>query len=299
MPGDESATVDAVGRTPTDRGYGGTERVVRWLLCLAIAATMAAHAIRTYRGDGTAINAFLFLDLGWSNEAAARFEYGGMALVLVLTALGMRWPRWYLLAPAGLYVLAEYTLRTVVGGQPFSEWAPAAAALRFATPLVTPFLLLSLSSRAVAQETRDGSPDPSGAESLRASERRLKFWAWWLRCAVAVVFLTHGFEALRHHPAFVDLVIGTGTRMFDVWFEESVVTQVLGVIGIVDLFVAIGLLASPNRLVLGWAGCWGLVTALSRITAYGWGAYPELLMRATHFLVPLALILVYSRIKKP
>ena len=35
---------------------------------------------------------------------------------------------------------------------------------------------------------------------------------------------------------------------------------------------------------------WGLITALSRLTANGWGAYPELLLRTTHFVVPFVLL---------
>jgi hypothetical protein len=70
---------------------------------------------------------------------------------------------------------------------------------------------------------------------------------------------------------------------------EATVAQGLRIIGLIDFAVALALLFRPLRVVLLWAAFWGLVTALSRMTAYGASQYPELLVRFTHFLVPLAL----------
>ena len=52
---------------------------------------------------------------------------------------------------------------------------------------------------------------------------------------------------------------------------------------------ATAILFRPLRFILLWAAFWGLVTALSRLTAYGAFHYPDLLVRFPHFLVPLAL----------
>lgn len=267
--------------------------VVRWMLCLAIAATMLAFGIKTFRGDGTALNAFLFLEWGWSNERAARVENAALWIVLALTGLGILGPYRWLLLPAGLYLLLEAVLSIPIGGKPFSDLTPAAAALRFGTPLFTPLLL--------AGYRRGSSLPGSGPPSQPARSSDGSAWrqrqtrrsgAILLRLATGVVFLAHGYEAWRHHPNFIDLVIGTGHRQLGIWFDESQVTRALSVIGAVDIMVGLGLLVSGNRLLLAWAAAWGLVTALSRVTSFGWGAYAEVLYRAPHFLVPLALLLL-------
>ncbi len=262
---------------------------VRWLLCLSVGLTVLAHAVKTFRGDGTALNAFLFLDWGWPDERLAQTERVWLMAIAGLTGLGValagiwRSVAWWMI-PAGLYLLLEAVLSVHVGGQPFSHWSPAAAALRYGTPLFAPLVLAGCLQ---------------GAESSTRSET-LAGWragsfgtgALLLRFAVAVVFFTHGCEAWQHHPRFIDLVIGTGARQFDVWLDETLVTRILTGIGVVDVVVAIAILLSWNPLFLGWAAFWGLVTASSRMTAFGWGAYPDVLLRATHFLVPLALLLL-------
>lgn len=267
--------------------------VVRWLLSLAIAATLLAFAIKTFRGDGTALNAFLFLDWEWSNERAAQVENTALWIVLILTGLGLLRPYWWLLLPAGLYLLLEAVLSVQVGGKPFSELTPAAAALRYGTPLVTPLLLAGY-VRYLSLERGDMATPLSETSSNPAWWQRGTFrgGAFLLRLATALVFLAHGYEAWHHSPMFIDLVIGTGARQLDVWFEESQVTAVLSVIGAVDILVGLTLLISWNRYLLAWVAAWGLITALSRVTSFGWGAYPEVLYRATHFLVPLALLLL-------
>ncbi len=276
-----------VQQLPHDQHLPTGTVLVRWLLCLTIAATVAAQAILTFRGDGTAINAFLFLDLGWSHMQAVRAERSAMSIILGVTLLGVIRPHWLLLAPVGLYLLAEACLTMHVGGRAFAQLAPAAAALRFMTPLVTPFVLASYLKSFRLVEPR---PVMTAASATSARMGR-----WLLKLAVAVVFITHGYEAIMHHPQFIDLVIGTGTRMFDVWLDESKVTRLLTLIGTVDIIVGVALLFRWSPTLLGWAAFWGLLTALSRMTAYGWGAYPDVLLRSTHFGVPLALLLLSWR----
>jgi len=267
--------------------------IVRWLLCLAIAATLIGFGIKTFRGDGTALNTFLFLEWGWSNERAAHVEKTALWIVLALTGLGVLRPCWWLLVPSGFYLLLEAVLSVKVGGSPFSALAPAAAALRFGTPLITPWLLMGYFQNVSLR----------GCDSTNLLDRANADTGWWqknsfrsgaifLRLATGLVFLSHGYEAWHHHPMFIDLVIGTGARQLDLWFDESRVTSGLSVIGAVDIVVGLGLLVSSNRFLLAWAAAWGLVTALSRMTGFGWGAYPEVLYRATHFLVPFALLLL-------
>ena len=269
--------------------------VVRWLLCLAVGLTALAHAVKTFRGDGTALNAFLFLDMGWLNEEAARTERVALTTVLVLTVLsvtlvGVLRPIGWLMVPMGLFLLLEAALSVHVGGKPFYELSLAAAALRYGTPLLTPLVLAGYVGHGRRLSRDQETTQPGTLSTWRAWSFRSG--TLLLRLAVAVVFLTHGYEAWQHHPRFIDLIIGTWAKYFDVWLDQTLVTQILTVIGVVDILVGVGILLTWNPVLLGWAAFWGLLTALSRMTAFGWGAYPDVLFRATHFLVPLALLLL-------
>ncbi len=241
--------------------------------------TVLAQAVMVFRGDGTGINAFLFLILEWSDNQATLLERTTIAVVTGVTLIGVLRPTWYFLLPAGLYLLVEACAAVFVGGRAFAEWTPAAAALRFGTPLLAPYVLRPWFER----DSR--GRDASVSASFTAG-------CWLLRVALGVVFILHGYEALQHHAVFIDLIIGTGNRLFGIWLPESSVTTALTVIGSVDVVVGAAVLLKGNRVIFGWMMIWGLITAMSRMTANGWDAYPDVMLRATHFMVPLALYML-------
>lgn len=242
-----------------------------WLLGVAVFVTVAGMTAATFRGDGTAINAFLFLTAGLSHELAAQVERVAMSLALLLALAALFRPHWALLLPVCGYILAEAVARRHEQGYTFSEWALFAQAPRYLTPLG--LILL------VAAAWRAG---PGGRW------RRLG-GALVIRVGLAVVFAVHGLEALRAHPGFVDYIIATAANLSGTRITERGATLTLAVIGAIDWLVAAALLLRPHPVVLGWAAFWGTVTAFSRMTAYGWGAYPEVLVRASHVLGPIAL----------
>ena len=71
---------------------------------------------------------------------------------------------------------------------------------------------------------------------------------------------------------------------------EPAAKTILSWIGVMDMTLAIGVVIRPFRTILWWMAVWGLITALGPLTANGWGAYPELLLRTTHFVVPFVLL---------
>lgn len=87
-------------------------------------------------------------------------------------------------------------------------------------------------------------------------------------------------------------VVSSAPNLVNVRPSEATASDLLRVIGIIDIAVAIAVILRPSPAVLAWASFWGAVTAASQMTAYGWGAYSELLVRSTHFLTPVALWLV-------
>lgn len=81
---------------------------------------------------------------------------------------------------------------------------------------------------------------------------------WVLRVAVAGEFVGHGAFALQGKPAWVGWIqqfTGTGTET---------ASQLLFLIGLMDLAVALVVLVRPMRPVLLWAALWGFWTALVR-----------------------------------
>jgi hypothetical protein len=233
-----------------------------WLLGGAVTVTMAGMAVAAFRGDGTSINAYLFLAVELPHGVAGRIEAVAVALVLGLSVAALLRPVWPLLLPVTAYLFADALAAWSQRGFPFAEWAVTANAPRYLGPLALVFLATSK-----PWATRLGE--------------------WILRVGLAVVFAVHGLEALRLHPWFIDLLISSAANLAGFRLNEAVASGLLRVIGAVDVAIAVGLLVKPVPALLGWAAFWGAVTAWSRVTANGWGAYPEVLMRAVHYLGPL------------
>ncbi len=257
---------------------------VRHLLGLAVFGTALGLAAATFRGDGTALNAYFFLTLEWSHGTSGRIERLLAALTVAFALAAWLRPIWPAFLVVFAYALAEALTRSYERGQAYSEWALWAHAPRYLTPLGACLVIAGLQRGAGAGAGRVWS---FSGEMI-------------LRVAIAIVFAVHGLEAWRAHPGFVDLVLSSAYRVGEWRLPEATVVQALRVIGVVDFAVAAAVLFRPLRVVLLWAAFWGLVTALSRMTAYGASFYPELLVRFSHFLVPLALWrLTAMRVKRP
>lgn len=81
---------------------------------------------------------------------------------------------------------------------------------------------------------------------------------WVLRVGVAGEFLGHGVFALQGEKAW----IGWIQQLTGV--EVGLATQLLFLIGLLDVVVALVVLIKPIRAVLLWAAFWGFWTALVR-----------------------------------
>lgn len=246
---------------------------VRHLLGLAVLGTALGLAASTFRGDGTALNAYFFLTLEWSHATSGRVERLLVTLTVAFALAAWLRPIWPAFLVVAAYALAEALTRSYERGQAYSEWALWAHAPRYLTPLAACFVVAGL---------RRGVAAGAGRAWALSGEMIL-------RVAIAIVFAVHGLEAWRAHPGFVDLVLSSAYRVGEWRLPETTVVQALRVIGLVDFAVALAILFRPLRFVLLWAAFWGLITALSRMTAYGPSHYPDLLVRFSHFLVPLAL----------
>jgi hypothetical protein len=244
------------------------------LLGIAVIVTMGGSLATALRSGGSGWNAWLFLDQGLSHAAAFRMELSLVlvSLVSAIAGLILRHHRWggCLMLPAFAYLLAEACLIAKMGGVGHAEWAPAAHALRYATPFALALLAMK---------------EPFGEAQV----------TMLLRVSLAFVFFTHGAEALLHFPRFIDLIIGSSENLLGWRVTESQAKSILTAIGVADVVAGVLVLAKPAPALLWWMAAWGLITAFSRITCLGWDAYREVLLRATHFLVPLALVLYRTK----
>ena len=112
---------------------------------------------------------------------------------------------------------------------------------------------------------------------------------WVLRIGCALTFAIHGWEAILLNPSFQDLLYATAGHV-GISLSESVCHGLLRTIGIMDLVLAISVVAVHHRPLLFWMGCWGLITAASRLVSMGLDAWPEFAMRLPNSVAPLLVL---------
>lgn len=283
-----------------------------WLLRIGILIHAAGLFAAVFATRQTHFGNYLFLGL-FDNRPGIDDPYMTAVLVekitvsvfmaLALVAVVRPWAPLLLVIAA--YVLAEAVCGTLQAGYRFSEWTVPASALRWGLPLVL-LILVAL-------------------PRLNCCRRwRLPLAAQLLALLVATVFFVHGYLAWRADPRFIDLILGSSVKLFDFRPTEARAVSWLKAIALVDFAVALAALLSPAAFLLAarrrrqpspagapatppgrgwrrawaptlflWLAFWGLVTALSRMVSLGYpggmSEYPEVLLRASHVVGPLAL----------
>ncbi|OGE84557.1 MAG: hypothetical protein A2846_02345 [Candidatus Doudnabacteria bacterium RIFCSPHIGHO2_01_FULL_49_9] len=86
----------------------------------------------------------------------------------------------------------------------------------------------------------------------------LKIAEWVLRIAVAGEFIGHGVFALQGKKDWIGWFAKFGVS------DPETATQLLFILGIVDIALAIFILVRPVRVILLWMVFWGFWTALLR-----------------------------------
>jgi len=236
---------------------------------------------------------FLFFDVGWPEKLVQRIDdmgaYGcvisGTLLILVgVFSIGRfdcvprrRWrvAQW-LDCVALIYVATWMCLLAVaqmLRGEMYAELAIAEQAVRFATPFALFLLLLGSAER------------PGGLARIAGII---------LLLATVATFGSHGYVATQLHGPFVDLILLTDMRLTKFGMGQSSAEILLGTIGWADIIVAALLLLTRWRWIAVYMAIWGLISAASRMTAFGPVAWPETLVRAANAGAPFALFLIYT-----
>lgn len=86
----------------------------------------------------------------------------------------------------------------------------------------------------------------------------LKLAEWILRIAVAGEFIGHGVFGLQGKKDWVGWFFNFGVS------DAGTATQMLFIVGVVDIAAAVLILVKPVRIVLLWMVFWGFWTALLR-----------------------------------
>lgn len=254
----------------------------------------------------SAVFSVLLFDWGWPEATAMRVESWGMWLTVLtgcaspalcflpapprndmLMSLGgglriaLRWTVQGALGVAVLWEILMAVAAMIRRDSYMAEWTLAFHALRIMVPL------------AIVLGT---------FEAPRWILREV------LRWGTMVTTLSHGYEAYRLAPEFCNLILLTARNLLAADWTERFVHRCLRVIAVWDLNTSVALAfvrpwrseagkaarRNPSMRVGYWIcgvmAFWGLVTALSRTTAYGWLMFPETLIRAVHVGGPAALI---------
>ena len=232
-------------------------RVTVALTCVGAAAQMLLY--------GGPVFSWLWMNLDWSENAAARVE-SGAAFGLIAAAGLVFWQPARSLLP----LVAAWLLFTALADTLIGTWHPELTIGAHAVRYMTPLALLALLRK---QRT--------GAE-------------WLLRVGTAATFIFHGLQALLMKGEFLDFIIGAGNSA-SLAIAEPTARNALLLIGALDIAVGLLILLPYKlRLVAGWLALWGFTTALARVVYAGWGNWPELLIRVANGAAPLTLLLLWS-----
>lgn len=272
-------------------------RIVIFLQCLGVGGR---YLISSNESESD-VYGFLFFDRDWPETIAQQIDDWGMTAcflagwVIIAGAL-IDWIRlrnhrarktsepvnpslrlhsplfktWRIIECTACCVVAAWILLLasahMVRGDIYAELSLGEQAVRFISPLV---LLLMLTK-----------PNP----------RRIALG--FLAIASFSTFAVHGYKALNCYGPFTDLILLTSERFALLKIDQSTAEYSLYIIGGIDIVVAFLLLSIRWRSVAMYMVFWGMITASSRMTALGWSAWPETLIRAANWGAPLAVLLL-------
>lgn len=285
---------------PMPTALGWCLRIVVWLQCLGISGRYLFSPNQT-ESD---VYGMLFFDWDWNEPLAQRIDDLGTLACLaagwVVLISGFWWERFSQAGPTSSAPLGDPP------GEP-TRWSRIIGILEIAAGLTiavwcfamatTHFIRGGLYSELSWGEYAVRYTAPLALVLIRLGKPN--FAVYLLRIAAAAVFLVHGYKAWQGYGPFTDLILLTDAKLFQFEWEQPFVEGLLVVIGIVDIVAAVLLIGTRWRSVAIYMAFWGIITAASRITALGFPAWPETLIRAANGGVPLVLALLLLKRREP
>jgi hypothetical protein len=215
----------------------------------------------------------------------------GAALVLVgIGALCIRRhhkPLAILLGLTSLWCMVDSMSAVLNGGVTFAYLSPYGAAARTVTPLLLATVLSGLPTCSTGERISDAY------QSLFGRRFWLNAFDWCARIGIAVTFASHGHKAIAGDYYFQDLII-LSARRIGLDLPTNTTLTLLDWIGYQDVLLTFAVLLTRTKWVLYWIAVWGLITAISRITAMGFEVFDLSLVRIANGGLALVLLAFYA-----
>lgn len=249
----------------------GTLRVVTAVQCFGMAASwlhqrrvspVAEWVARTWEAN---------------SEQLLRIENGAAGLLIACGLLTLLRPATLILIPVILYQIAAALAVVAVSDRTDAALAPAQHAARIAVPLA--LMIVDFWPPRV----RATLPMSLAAVTL-------------LRVAAAVTFAGSGLLALSQSQRggpLADLFAAVAQNLFQTELSSSALSWWLGLLGAVEIALAISLVSSRSRFLTGVMVVWGFLAAHSWTLAYGRAGYDLTLMQAADGGAPLTVLLFW------
>jgi len=111
--------------------------------------------------------------------------------------------------------------------------------------------------------------------------------------SIAVVFFTHGIEAIEKNPDFIDYTLRFFRKYTPFQMKEKHAVMFLVGVGIQDILLAIAVILKPNKWLFAYMAFWGTWTAVLRTVYSPSYGLAKTLLRAANGGIPLVLCLQY------
>jgi hypothetical protein len=227
--------------------------------------------------SGTPLGLYLAEALNLTEQALFWFNTSLTLSLFLCAVVLLLYPNRLMLLLLFIYALLLAWFTFINSTQAFHNLVFLAQAMRLGTPIVLLILIVS----------------PLMDENLSHLKKIFLF-----TCIVSMsTFATHGWEAIQHHPKFIQLISGSAERLFHLSISEEATLIILTLIGITDIITGFSIVLYPHRYVALWMALWGFITAMSRVTAFGWDAIGEVLVRGPHFILPMAIYAMLRRFR--
>lgn len=223
---------------------------------------------------GAVISSVLVVENGYSELSAFWIEKG-VAILLLLSLIGIFFKVTY---KTGLWIITAFIVGYALlsyfnGGKAFLELSLISAVSKWWLPLLTSIAINAYYNQKV---------------SLKRG------FLFGIQLSIFLIFMSHGIGCFLKNALYIDYIIGFIGDYTPFSIKQYQAEQLLNIIGIIDVIVAVLVLVKPSKSLLYWLIFWGLLTSLLRIVDAGIFNYTEFLIRAPHFGLPIAMLIIWN-----
>lgn len=223
---------------------------------------------------GAVISSVLVVENGYSELSAFWIEKG-VAILLLLSLIGIFFKVTY---KTGLWIITAFIVGYALlsyfnGGKAFLELSLISAVSKWWLPLLTSIAINAYYNQKV---------------SLKRG------FLFGIQLSIFLIFMSHGIGCFLKNALYIDYIIGFIGDYTPFSIKQYQAEQLLNIIGIIDVVVAVLVLVKPSKSLLYWLIFWGLLTSLLRIVDAGIFNYTEFLIRAPHFGLPIAMLIIWN-----